>query len=47
MELLLCDRALSDEEENEVGGWLETKYGLTTAYEPVATTTPGTLIYGK
>ncbi len=44
MELLIYDRALSDEEENEVGCYLETKYGLDTPYELPK---PGTLIYGK
>ncbi len=42
MELLIYDRALSDDEEIAVGHWLETKYGLTTAYPR-----PGTLVYGK
>ncbi len=44
MEVLIYDRALSDEEENEVGCYLETKYGLDTPYE---LPTPGTLIYGR
>jgi hypothetical protein len=33
-EILVYDVALSSEEEDEVGGYLATKYGLTTAYPP-------------
>ncbi len=43
-EILVYDRLLSDGEINTVGCFLEDKYGLDTAYEPVV---PGTLIYGK
>ena len=33
-EILIYDLPLSSEEEDEVGGYLATKYGLTTAYPP-------------
>ncbi len=36
-EVLLYDRVLTAGEENEIGYYLATKYGLTTAYSPVVT----------